>query len=112
MTGQRGLALLEIIVVGFAVVLMVLPVVSMAARLTEANAIVHTTARDAAVWVARHGREPPRHDGVAVRIVDRDGVIEVVATREVELIAVGGARVTRTVHSRVEVPVSPYRSRP
>jgi hypothetical protein len=106
------MALLEMIVVGFAVVLMVLPVVSTVARLTEANATVHATARDAAVWIARHGGDPPAVDGVAVWVVKRENSIEVVATREVVLVGVGGSTLSRTVRSTVEVPVSRYRSSP
>ena len=44
MTHQRGIAVLEIIVVGFAAVLLVLPVISTVARLTEANATVNAAA--------------------------------------------------------------------
>jgi hypothetical protein len=109
---QRGTALLEIIVVGFAVVLMVLPVVSTAARLTEAHATVHAAARDAAVWIARHDGDPPAVDGVDVSVVSRGHSVEVVATQEVVLVGAGGATLSRTVRSRVEVPVSRYRSSP
>lgn len=111
MNRERGTALLEVIVIGFAVALMVLPVISMVARLTEASAVVHGAARDSAVWVTRHGSDPPTADGVGVRVLERAGVVEVVATREVELIGVGGASFNWTVQSRVEVPVSLYRSR-
>ena len=112
MNRQRGTALLEIIVVGFAVVLMVLPVVSTVAKLTEANATVHATARDAAVWIARHGGDPPATDGVGLSVFSSGHSIEVVATQEVVLVDVGGATVSRTVRSKVEVPVSRYRSSP
>lgn len=112
MIRQRGTALLEIIVLGFAVVLMVLPVLSMAARLTEANAVVHAAARDTAVWVARHGSLPPDIEGIDVQVVDRGDTIEVVATRVVDLMGVGGTTVTRTVRSTIEVSVGLYRSRP
>ena len=112
MIEQRGTALLEIIVVGFAVVLMVLPVVSMVARLTEANAVVHSTARDAAIWVARHGGDPSGTDTVQVTVSRTAESVEVVATMEVVLVGVGGTDITRTVRSTVEVPVSRYRSVP
>ena len=104
--------MLEIIVVGFAVVLMVLPVVSTVARLTEANATVHATARDAAVWIARHGGDAPPVEGVDISVVNRGNLVEVVATREVVLVGVGGAQLSRTVRSKIEVPVSRYRSSP
>ncbi|RLE16011.1 MAG: hypothetical protein DRJ28_02590 [Actinobacteria bacterium] len=112
MSRQRGTALLEIIVVGFAVMLMVLPVVSTVARLTEANATVHATARDAAVWIARHGGDPPEVEGVGVSVFGSEHSIEVVATQEVVLVGLGGATISRTVRSVVEVPVSRYRSSP
>ncbi len=112
MNEQRGTALLEIIVVGFAVVMMVLPVVSTVARLTEANATVHATARDTAVWVARHGADPPAVEGVGISVFTSGRSVEVVATQEVVLVGVGGATISRTVRSRVIVPVSQYRSSP
>ncbi len=112
MMKQRGTALLEIIVMGFAVVLMVLPVVSMVARLTEANAVVHSTARDAAIWVARHGGDPSGTDTISVSVSSTGESVEVVATMEVVLVGVGGATLTRMVRSTVQVPLSRYRSVP
>lgn len=110
MTNQRGTALIEIVVIGFAVVLMVLPVISTVAQLSDAQAVVHGSARDGAVWVARHGGQPPRVQGVEITMVEEIDRVEVTATKTVELIGVGGAVVTRTVRSTVEVAVSDYRS--
>ncbi len=104
--------MLEMIVVGFAVVLMVLPVILTVAKLTEANASVNGAARDGAVWVARHGGEPPEVEGVQVVVTDRGDVVEVSAAREVHLVGVGGANVSTTVRSRVVVSVGRYRSTP
>jgi alkylation response protein AidB-like acyl-CoA dehydrogenase len=104
--------MLEIIVVGFAVLLMVLPVISTVARLTEANATAHAAARDSAVWIARHGGEPPEVEGIELTIVRRAGTVEVYAVQEVRLFGVGGSAVGTVIHSRVEVPVSQYRSTP
>ena len=112
MMRERGTALVEILVVGFAVVLIVLPVLSTIARLTEANATVHAAARDGAVWVARHGDEPPGVEGIMLSIVEADGEVEVVASLEVTLVGVGGTAIGRTVRSRVAVPVGAYRSVP
>jgi hypothetical protein len=109
---QRGTALLEIIVVGFAVVLLVLPVISTVARLSEAHATVNAAARDGAVWVARHGGDPPHVDGIALSIVESSDVVEVVATQEVSLIVVGGSTIARTVSAGVAVPVGVHRSAP
>ena len=112
MTHQRGIAVIEIIVVGFAVVLLVLPVISTVARLTEANATVNAAARDGAMWVARHGGEPPQVDGIALSIVEGADAVEVVATQDITLVGVGGATIARTVRSRVIVPVGVHRSAP
>lgn len=98
--------------VGFAVVLMVLPAISTVAKLAEANAVVHAAARDGAVWVARHGGDPPPVDGVTLSIVETSDGVEVVATQNVGLIGVGGATIARTVRSTVSVTMSDYRSAP
>ena len=110
MNNERGTALFEVIVVGFAVVLMVLPVISAVARLADATTTVHAAARDGAVWVARHGGEPPLVDGIDVSIVENGDEVEAVAAKEVSLIGVAGATVARTIRSRVTVPISEYRS--
>jgi hypothetical protein len=112
MKHQRGSAMLEMVVLGFAVVLMVLPVILTVARLTEANASVSGAARDGAMWVARHGGEPPEVEGVHVVVTDRGDAVEVSAAREVSLVGVGGAKLSTTVRSRVVVSVSRYRSAP
>jgi len=112
MIKQRGTALLEVIVVGFAVILMVLPVIGTVAKLSEATATVHAAARDGAVWVARHGGEPPPADGIVVTVTEHNGEVVVAASHEVSLIGIGGTTVQRTVRSTVEVMVSDYRSSP
>lgn len=104
--------MLEIIVVGFAVVLMAIPVIGTIARLSEAHATIHAAARDGAVWVARHGGEPPDVVGVEISVVESDHAVEVVATREVDLVGVLGSSLARTVRATVTVPVSAYRSDP
>ncbi|MEN8040499.1 MAG: hypothetical protein ABFR95_03255 [Actinomycetota bacterium] len=112
MIRERGIALIEMIVVGFAVVLMVLPVIAMTARVVDATASVHAAARDAAVWVARHDHQPPAPEGISVSVVRRQGSVRVVASDDVVLIGVGGTNISRTVRSEIEVPVSPFRSNP
>jgi hypothetical protein len=104
--------MIEIVVVGFAVLLMVLPAIGTIARMTEARSNVHAAARDGAVWVARHGGEPPDVDGIHVSVVESSGSVQVVATREVDLVDVLGASIARTVRATVTVPVSTYRSAP
>lgn len=104
--------MLEMVVLGFAVVLMVLPVILTVARLAEANASVNGAARDGAMWVARHGGEPPPVEGVSVVVTDRGDAVEVSAAREVSLVGVGGAKLSTTVTSRIVMSVSRYRSAP
>lgn len=112
MSRETGSAMLEMVVIGFAVVLMMLPVMLTVAKLTEASASVNGAARDSAVWIARHGGAPPEVEGVDVLVTDHGDAVEVSAVREVQLVGVGGASVSTTVRSRVVVSVSRYRSTP
>lgn len=110
MTREHGTAMFEVIVMGFAIVMLVLIGVSTVARFAEATASVHSVARDGAVWMARHGQEPPPTDGVTISIVRRSAYVEVTATRQVFLMGVGDAAISTTVSSSVQVPISEYRS--
>lgn len=111
MNDERGTVLLEMIVLGFAVVLVVLPVLTTVARVIDANAAVTTAARDSASWVARHGTQwHGGSDRVAVETSVVGGVASATATARVTLIGVGGFEIEREVVARFEVPVSPYRS--
>jgi len=108
---ERGTAILEVIVLGFAVVLIVLPVLTTVARVIDANAAVTSSARDSASWVARHGTQwQGSSDLVAVETSVEGGVATATARASVTLIGVGGLEVTRDVTAIFEVPVSPYRS--
>lgn len=111
MRDEHGTVLLELIVLGFAVILVVLPVLTTVARVIDANAAVTTAARDSASWVARHGTQwQGGSDHVAVETSVAGGVASATARATVTLIGVGGIKVDREVVSTFEVPVSPYRS--
>lgn len=111
MSDERGAVLLEMIVLGFAVILVVLPVLSTIARVIDANAAVTTAARDSASWVARHGAPwEGGSDRVSVATSVDGGIATSTATATVTLIGVGGIEIDRQVVATFEVPVSPYRS--
>lgn len=111
MRDEGGIALIEMIVMGFAVMLVVLPVLTTVARVIDANAAVTTVARDSASWVARHGTQwQGGHDRVSVQTSVDGGVATATATATVTLIGVGGLEVNREVVATFEVPLSPYRS--
>jgi Flp pilus assembly protein TadG len=108
---ERGTVLLEMIVLGFAVMLVVLPVLITIARVIDTNARVTTVARDSASWVARHGTQwEGGSDGVAVVTSVDEGVARATARARVTLIGVGGIRIDREVIASFDVPISPYRS--
>ncbi|MEN8238195.1 MAG: hypothetical protein ABFR53_03220 [Actinomycetota bacterium] len=111
MRAERGTALLEMIVLGFAVILVVLPVLTTIARVIDANAAVTTAARDSASWVARHGTQwQGGSEGVSVETAVDAGVASATARARVTLIGVGGIEIGREVVATFDVPVSPYRS--
>jgi hypothetical protein len=98
------------IVVGFGVVLVVLPIMLMVVRMAEASDVAAGEARFVAMWVARHGHEPNIDQRSDIDVEVSDGEVRVKASLDVDLIAVGGSRVSRTVVARFEMPISPYRS--
>ena len=111
MRDERGSALLETIVLGFGVILIVLPVLTTVARLIDANAAVTSAARDSASWVARHGTQwAGDTDRVSVDTSVEGGVATSTARATVTLVGVGGIDIDRQVVATFEVPVSPYRS--
>lgn len=111
MRNDRGTALIEMLVLGFAVVLVVLPVLVTVARVIDANAVVSSEARDSASWLARHGVEKPgAASGVSVESSVTGGVAHATATANVTLVGVGGVHIDRTVVASYDAPLSPYRS--
>ena len=105
-----GIALIEMLMLGFGVALVVLPILLMVVRMAEASDVAADEARFVAVWVARHGTAPDVGSLSDIDIDISDGVVSVTSSLEVELIAVGGSHVTRTVTAHFDMPISPYRS--
>jgi len=111
MRNDRGTAMLELLVLGFAVVALFLPALLAVTRLAGARGTADTVAVDAAEWYARHGRLPPMlSEEVDLSIAEAAGDVQVRATVEVAVIDVGGVSITFPVTSVADVPISPYRS--
>lgn len=118
MTDDRGTVLLEMVVLGFATLLLVLPGLITIARIVEATAAVEGRARASAVWTARHGSLPSEglssrgENGIDVQV--DVGATSVVATARstLTLVSVGGLSIDRSVVAVFEAPISPYRSGP
>lgn len=109
---ECGLALVEAVVIAFAVLAVCVPVLSTAARLADARTAATLEAESVASWVARHGAVPSM-DGRFTVDVDTDAsMVVVAASTEVEVIGVGGLRITVTVGDEARAPISPYRSAP
>lgn len=108
---ERGTALIEMLVLAFAVALVVIPAFTAVGRIMEARVAVDDAAHDVGVWVARHGAaHPGTHDDVEVDVQRTPDSVEVTAVRRVDLAGIGSATVGMTIRSTVRVPVSPYRS--
>lgn len=107
---ERGTVLIEMLVIGFGVMLVVLPLLTMVMRMAEAADVAAGDARATATWVARHGELPDVEPRSVVDVEIHDGIVTVHSSVDVPLIAVGGARVTTTVSARYDMPISPYRS--
>lgn len=111
LTGQRGTALIESIVIGFTVLLVVLPVLLVVLRLAEASDLAASEAQSVATWVARHGEAPSGIDDDTVVTIE-SGVVHVGSLVRVELIAIGGSSVGTSVSGEFSMPIGPYRSSP
>jgi uncharacterized lipoprotein YbaY len=108
---QRGTALVEIILLGFAIVALAIPTVVSASALAAAKGEAQTAAIDAAAWYARHGSLPDRSDdGVDLTVVAGRDDIVVHAVVEVTVLGIGGGGVTLSLDGTARAPVSPYRS--
>lgn len=111
MKSERGIAILEMVVLGFAIVALVIPLFLSVAALTDARARVDVSATDAALWIARHGTLPPDRWSDVDITVDRAGdVVTVRATSPVQILGVEFTSVTATVGVDRAAWVSPYRS--
>ena len=116
MNDDRGTVLLEMVVLGFATLLLVLPALITIARIVDASAAVEGQARASATWTARHGRAPddarstggsPRID---VQLVVGETSVTATARSTLTLVSVGGLSIDRSVVAVFEAPISPYRS--
>jgi len=113
---DRGTVLLEMVVLGFATLLLVLPALITIARIVDAAAAVEGRARATATWTARHGRPPdetsstgsgPRID---VELVVGETSVTATARSTLTLVSVGGFSIDRPIVAVFEAPISPYRS--
>ena len=119
MTGQRGIALLGTLAVGFLVVIMVGQSLVTVGRLSAAATEAEETARYAATWAARHG-DASDAERIAVGLVPdaiveaaaTDGGITVVVAVQVSLVGPEGSPLRHTVTGRAVVPISDFRSVP
>lgn len=111
MRNERGTALLEMVVLGFAIVALALPLFLAVGVLSEARARADAAASDAARWVARHGGLPPEDwVDVEVTIVQTADVVTVRASTAVQMLGVEFTTVTASVEVSRSAWVSPYRS--
>ncbi|VAW06529.1 hypothetical protein MNBD_ACTINO01-831 [hydrothermal vent metagenome] len=112
MKSERATAMIEVIVLGFATVLLVLPTLVAVARLVDASAMAGSQARDAAMWMARHGTELVSQDQrIDIDTTVEGSIVRSTAHARVTLLSVGGAKVERFIEVSYEVPISRYRSR-
>ena len=114
---DRGSALLEVLVIGFAVVAIVGQALIAVGRLEAAGNAVAETAQQAALHAARHGdattaREVAQALLPEARVSVEEGPtsISVEVTLEVSLLGPEGFPVQRTLRGRAEAARSPYRS--
>jgi len=113
---ESGTVLLEMVVLGFATLLVVLPALITVARVVDASAAVEGRARASATWTARHGRPPdpvlPVGGGprIEVELVVGETSVTATARSTLTLVSVGGLSIERPVVAVFEAPISPYRS--
>ena len=108
---DRGTALIEVIVIGFAVVAMAIPALLAVLHLSEAEVRATTTATDTATWVARHGVMPAATDADVDLDVRMERDVVVVRVRApVRVLGVRLTTVEATVERSREAAISPYRS--
>lgn len=107
---SRGTALIEMIVVGFVVALITLPVLLTVVRMADASDVAGAEARSVAEWVARHGVMPSQPMSGDVH-VDSDGsTVTVSSTIRVDVLAIGGTKIGTDVSATYAIPIAPYRS--
>ena len=112
MTSERATAMIEVIVLGFATVLLILPALVTVARMVDASAAAASQARDSATWMARHGTElVVTEPNIEASTTVEGGIVRSTVRARVTVLSVGAIEVDHTVEATYEVPISPYRSR-
>jgi hypothetical protein len=114
---DRGSALLEVLVVGFAVVALVGHALIAIGRVESAGNAVAETAQEAALHAARHGDAAAAHEVAAallpaasITVDESTTTISVEVTLVISLLGPEGFPIQRTVRGRAEAVRSPYRS--
>ena len=111
MNHERGVATIEMVVIGFALVALVVPVLVATANLADAHSRVLTVASDGAAWYARHGTELPASDvAVDVDYEVEAGSVRATATITMYMVPLVGGVLPVVITESVVVPISPYRS--
>ena len=110
-TRERGVVLIEMVTIGFAIVAFVLPVLMMTLSYSEAQAEARLAAVDAAAWVARHGVLPSEApDGVSLTIDSSGDTVVVSARSTVRLLGIDFGTVEAEAATVGHSRLSPYRS--
>ena len=107
---ERGTALIETVIIGFAIVGVALPLLVAVVGLSSARSAVVAEATDVAAWVARHGAVPREPEGFDISVQEEGNVVRAIVTTDVDLIGIGGIDVTVTVSGSATAVISPYRS--
>lgn len=114
---DRGSALLEVLVIGFVVVVLVGQALIAIGRIESAGNAAAETAQEAALHAARHGDASSAREIVVsllpeadVSVAESASTISVEVTLEVSLLGPEGFPVRRTVRAHAEAERSPYRS--
>lgn len=99
------------VVLGFAIVALALPLFLAVGVLSDARARADVAASDAALWVSRHGGVPPEDwADVELTITETADVVTVRASATVQMLGVEFTTVTASVEVSRSAWVSPYRS--
>ena len=107
---QLGVVLMETVLLGFAVVLLVLPILVAIGRVSAAHATTTAVATDVAHWVARHGHVPATGDEFRVHIDEDRSRVTVRVAVDVPLLPGSVGVATVEVSAMSTAVVSPYRS--
>ncbi|MGI9641898.1 MAG: hypothetical protein ACR2N9_03860 [Acidimicrobiia bacterium] len=110
MTEQKGTVLIEMVVLGFAVLALVVPVLLMVGSLSHAKTTTQTIAADTAWWFARHGSVREMPDGYDVELTTDGSRVTVEVTALVPVVALIDSGPVVSITSVASAVISPYRS--